>query len=499
MDNEPIPISGDPAAARPRLRIPTVAIDDVVLERLRGACALVSVEAPDLTDAGRDWWPLAMIWATQGAVPARPAAVVRPSSHGEVAEVLAICNEARIPVTAAGGRSGVCGAAVPIAGGVALDTRELSGIRDVDVTSLVVDVGAGTIGAEVETVLRSDWTLTVGHRPQSVAISTVGGWLACRSAGQYSTRYGKIEDIVVGLDVVTADGRTIHTGGQPRQATGPDLTGLFVGSEGTLGVITGARLRAHRAPSAERRVAFGFASFAEGLGACRRILQRGATPAVLRLYDALEGNGNFGTGDLHPLLVLDEGDPVVVDATIDVVTTECADATALDEGVVGHWVEHRDDVSGLAELISTGFVVDTMEVAGPWSTLERIHRDVTSAISAVDATLIVSTHQSHAYTDGACLYFTFVGQPGADSKDDYYRTVWDAGSLATLTAGGALSHHHGIGLNRARFMDDALGDAMSVLGALKNSLDPNGILNPGKLGFVNPFGGRGWPTEVDEA
>ena len=157
-------------------------------------------------------------------------------------------------------------------------------------------------------------------------LSTVGGWLACRGAGQYSTRYGKIEDIVVGLDVALADGRTITTGGAPRAATGPDLTQLFVGSEGTLGVITGARLRLHPAPPAERRAAFGFASFADGLDACRRILHRGATPAVLRLYDTVEGERNFQTGEHHPLLVLDEGDAALVDAVMAIVKEECAGA-----------------------------------------------------------------------------------------------------------------------------------------------------------------------------
>ena len=133
-----------------------------------------------------------------------------------------------------------------------------------------------------------------------MTLSTVGGWLACRGAGQLSTRYGKIEDIVVGLDVVLADGTLIHTGGNPREAAGPDLNQVFVGSEGTLGVIVGARLRAHPPPPHERRAAYAFASFEDGLDACRRILRRGATPAVLRLYDAIEGERNFSTGDVAP-------------------------------------------------------------------------------------------------------------------------------------------------------------------------------------------------------
>ena len=153
-----------------------------------------------------------------------------------------------MPLTAAGGRSGVCGSSVPLFGGVVLDLTAMSGIVGVDDTSLVVDVLPGTFGDLFEAQLQADHGLTVGHWPQSMTLATVGGWLACRGAGQYSTRYGKIEDIVVGLDVVLADGSLIHTGGQPRQAVGPDLTQLFVGSEGTLGIIVGARLKAHPRP-----------------------------------------------------------------------------------------------------------------------------------------------------------------------------------------------------------------------------------------------------------
>src|SRR6185369_17900344 len=249
-----------------------------------------------------------------------------PRSADEVAAVLAVCNADLVPVTAAGGRSGVCGASVPIHGGVVLDLCALSGIVDVDDDSLVLDVLPGTFGEPLEADLRRDHGVTLGHWPQSVAISTVGGWLACRGAGQLSTRYGKIEDMVVGLDVALADGRRVTTGGAPRAAAGPDLTQLFVGSEGTLGVITGARLRLHPAPTAERRDAWGFPSFEAGLDACRRILRRGATPAVLRLYDAIEGERGFQTGEVHPLLVLDEGDAGLVDAVMAVVRDECAEA-----------------------------------------------------------------------------------------------------------------------------------------------------------------------------
>jgi alkyldihydroxyacetonephosphate synthase len=342
--------------------------------------------------------------------------------------------------------------------------------------------------------LRAEHSVTGGHWPQSIALSTVGGWIACRGAGQYSTRYGKIEDLVVGLDVTLADGTSITTGGSPRAAVGPDLTQIFVGSEGTLGVITGARLRVHPLPASERRAAYGFATFADALDAMRRTVQRGATPAVFRLYDATEAQRSYETGDRNLLLVLDEGDDAIVDGTMRVVADECRGAEPLDERLVDRWLEHRNDVSALEALIGRGYVVDTMEIAAPWSRLADIYERTTKAVAAVEHALVCSAHQSHSYPDGACLYFTFAGQPPPDERDRFYTAAWDAGTRAVLAGGGALSHHHGVGLNRARFVRDALGDAFDVLATLKRSLDPNGILNPGKLGLPSPFGEAGWPA-----
>lgn len=492
----PIAFPGDASEVTARLDVECVPVDDALLRRLHAACASVTTDAAVLVEASRDWWPLAMIWALHGEVAALAGAVAAPTSAAEVSAVLRVCNEARVPVTATAGRSGVCGASVPVHGGVVLDLCGLNGIVDIDTNSMVIDVRSGTFGDVLEDELRSSSGVTVGHWPQSIDLSTVGGWLACRSAGQYSTRYGKIEDIVVGLDVVLADGRTITTGGAPRAAVGPDLTQLFVGSEGTLGIITGARLRVHPTPGAEWRGAYGFPSFEAGLDACRRILRRGATPAVLRLYDAIEGQRNFQTGDgVHPLLVLDEGDPHVIDAVMSVVREECDRARDLDgNGLLARWLEHRNDVSALEALISRGYVVDTIEIAARWRDLAGIYTAATEAISAVEHTMVVSAHQSHSYTDGACLYFTFAGQPPAAGREAYYRAAWDAGTSAVLARGGALSHHHGVGLNRARFVREALGGAFDVLAAAKQSLDPNGILNPGKLGLPSPFGrAPAWP------
>jgi alkyldihydroxyacetonephosphate synthase len=490
----PIALAGGPAAATARTPTRSVPVPDTIVERLTSACAAVSTDAAALGEASRDWWPLAMTWALEGQVGGLASVIARPSDAAEVASVLAICNEASIPVTAAAGRSGVCGASVPVHGGVVLDLCDLRGLTAVDDLSLLVDVLPGTFGDHLEHELRNEHGLTLGHWPQSVALSTVGGWIACRGAGQLSTRYGKIEDMVVGLDVVLADGSLIHTGGNARAAVGPDLNQVFVGSEGTLGIIVGARLRAHPAPRHERRAAYGFASFAEGLDACRRVLRRGGTPAVLRLYDTIEGQRNFETGDdLHPLLVLDEGDPALVDCTMELIAEECEAARRLDDALVERWMGHRNDVAALEKLITGGLVVDTMEVTGPWSRLPAIYEAALAAIRSVEGTLAASAHQSHAYVDGACLYFTFAGKVAPEAKDDFYRAAWDAGTRAVLAHGGSLSHHHGIGLNRARFVREALGDAFTTLSALKQALDPAGILNPGKLGLASPFGEVAWP------
>ncbi|HEY3143417.1 MAG TPA: FAD-binding oxidoreductase [Acidimicrobiales bacterium] len=484
----PIEIANGPDKATARLGAQSVEVPDGVLERLRQACASVEVDSAVRAESSRDWWPLAMSWATEGQVAGLAEAVVRPSSTDQVAAVLAICNEARVPVTAAAGRSGVCGGSVPLHGGVVLDLCDLAGIVDVDATSLVLDVAPGTFGDHLEAELRAEHDVTLGHWPQSIALSTVGGWLACRSAGQLSTRYGKIEDMVLGLDVALADGRLIHTGGAPHAATGPDLTQLFVGSEGTLGVICGARLRLHPAPRAERRGAWLVDSFEAGLDALRQIVQRGATPAALRLYDPDEADRTYQTGTAALILVLDEGDPALVDGTMAVVADVLADAEVSSDDHVEHWMARRNEVSALEALISKGYVVDTMEVSATWSALPHIYRAAIDALMSVEGTIAATAHQSHSYTSGGCLYFTFAGQVDPSQRDEYYRRLWDAGQRAVLASGGALSHHHGVGLNRARFMSEALGGAFEVLVAAKQALDPRGILNPGKLGLPSPWG-----------
>ena len=484
-----------------RLTSTSVEVPQEALAALASICETIESDTDDAADdavaeASRDWWPLALHWALAGQVPQLAEVVVRPTSTDEVVRVVQVCNHARLPLTVTGGRSGVCGAAAPVFGGVVLDATALRGVISVDAVSGIVEVLPGTFGPDLEDELRSTHGLSVGHFPQSFDLATVGGWVASRGAGQYSTRYGKIEDMVVGLEAVLADGTVIRTGGAPAAAAGPDLTQLLVGSEGTLAVITRVWLRTHPVPTHERRAAYAFGSFADGIEACRRVLQAGATPAVLRLYDAVESQrGQGGDGTQCMLLVLDEGHGELVDATMSIVehAATTAGAQPMPDALVDAWMGHRNDTSALQGLTRKGFVVDTMEIAAPWSRLDQLFDEVRAALMAVPHARAATCHLSHSYSDGACLYFTFAATPPADEVESTYVALWDAGQRAVLAGGGNLSHHHGVGLNRGRFMAEALGPAHGVLAAIKATLDPNGIMNPGKLGLPTPFGEVAWP------
>jgi alkyldihydroxyacetonephosphate synthase len=496
------PIDAEPSAVTERLAGGGGELDESVVSALTDAGVEVSTLVADRNDSGRDWWPLAIGWAARGQVPARPAAVARPADVAGVSAVLRAAQAGRIPVTPMAGRSGVCGGAVPVFGGIALDLTGLHGLVDLDEDSLLADVAAGTFGPDLEEALRATGSgYTLGHWPQSMDISTVGGWLACRGAGQYSTRYGKIEDMVLGLEVVLADGRVIHTeGAGPRAATGPNLTQLFVGSEGTLGVITSGRLRVHPVPTDSARRAYAFADLAAGLEACRLMLRRGATPAVLRLYDEAESRRNFDRAGTCVLIVFDEADTLLLNATMALVDEECAGAARLDDALVDRWLAERNDTSALAPLWRAGIVVDTVEVAARWSVLPALCDDVRAALREITGTIAASVHESHAYPDGACVYFTFAGRRPEEAEldvaawpEDYYRRAWDTVMAVTRRHHAAISHHHGIGLNRGRHLAEALGPSFDVLVSVKQALDPVGILNPGKLGLPGPFGNAPWP------
>ncbi|CAB3838759.1 FAD-binding oxidoreductase [Achromobacter ruhlandii] len=475
--------------SEPGLQRDPVSVPAAQVEALRAAADEVLTASADAVAWTRDWWAGSMMTETAGR-PATPhAVIVKVSRVDQVQAVMRIAHAASLPVTVSAGRSNVTGAALPLRGGIVLDVCQLNRFVGIDRESQIVEVEAGMFGDVFEQTLQRDHGLTMGHWPSSFGISTVGGWVACRGAGQLSTRYGKIEDMVFGMDVVLADGSLITVGGYSRAAVGPDLLQLFIGSEGTLGVVVRVRLKLHRLPDYGRAIAYGFETFAAGLLACRQIMQRGANPAALRLYDALESGVQFGQPDLNVLLVADEGPRPMVDAVMDISDEVCRESgVALDgETVFERWLDTRYLTGKSAEGFKRGpgFVADTLEMAGRWSDLPAIYDEVVAAVNAVPGTLAGSAHQSHAYVDGACLYFSLRGEVAVEDRAQWYRRAWDAANAVLIKYNAALSHHHGVGLLRSPYMRESLGPAFAVLLAVKQALDPGNLLNPGKLGLTD--------------
>ncbi|MNX44286.1 putative FAD-linked oxidoreductase [compost metagenome] len=473
--------------SEPGLQRDPVRVPQAMVEALRRVSDEVLTDVANVVAWTRDWWAGSMMTETAGKPATPQAVIVKASTVEQVQAVMRIANEGGIPVTVSAGRSNVTGAALPVRGGIVLDVCQLNRLIGVDRESQIVEVEAGMFGDIFEQTIQGEYGLTMGHWPSSFGISTVGGWVACRGAGQLSTRYGKIEDMVFGMDVVLADGSLITVGGYSRAALGADLQQVFIGSEGTLGVIVRVRLKLHRLPDYGRAIAYGFKTFAIGLDACREIMQRGANPAALRLYDELESGVQFNRPDLNVLLVADEGARQMVDAVMEISEGVCEElGEKLDgDAVLERWLETRYLTGKSAEGFkrSPGFVADTLEMAGRWSDLAAIYTEVVNAVNAVPGTLAGSAHQSHAYVDGACLYFSLRGEVEVDRRAQWYRQAWDAANAVLIKYNAALSHHHGVGLLRAPYMQESLGSAFPVLQSIKRTLDPQNILNPGKLGL----------------
>lgn len=469
------------------MQVDPVAISEATFDRLRVIADEVLMSEADVITWTRDWWAGSMIAETQGAPATSKGVIVRVSTVEQIQDVMRLASESAIPVTVSAGRSNVTGAALPLRGGIVLDVCELNKFIDFDPQSQIVEVEAGMFGDVFEQIIQKEHGMTMGHWPSSFGISTVGGWVACRGAGQLSTRYGKIEDMVFGMDVVLADGRLITVGGYARSAIGPDLQQMFIGSEGTLGVIVRVRLKLHRLPDYGRAIAWGFSSFASGLEACREILQHGANPAALRLYDNLESGVQFGLPETNVLLIADEGEPEMVDAVLAISKRVCKQSgEELDgEAIFERWLDTRYLTGKSAEGFkkSPGLVADTLEMVGRWRDLSAVYDDVVAAINAVPGTLAGSAHQSHAYVDSACLYFSLRGDVAVEQRGAWYRAAWDAANAVLIEHNTSLSHHHGVGLLRSPYMQASLGESLSVLADIKKALDPQNILNPGKLGL----------------
>jgi len=445
----------------------------------------ISTDEVVLAEHARDWWMRSLLRSRQGD-PRRPAAVIRPFTSGDVARVLAWASTARVGVVPFGLGSGVCGGIAPERTQVVMDLGRMKRILALNEDTLTVVVQPGMRGSEFEDALRARG-YTMGHFPQSIALSSVGGWCATRAAGQYSTRYGNIEDMLVGCEVALADGQLIRLHAHPRSSTGPELRELFLGSEGTLGVFTELTFRIRPVPETDAAAAFVLPSVRVGMELLRRVLRAGWRPAVTRLYDATEAGRHFRTAAQGSpmLLFLSDGPRGLVDVEIAAVKTVAAElgATHVGEDPVRSWLEHRNDVPTFDSLLEQGLVADTIEVACGWDVLPELYERVVAAAANVEGLLLMSGHVSHCYVDGANIYFTFVGAHGGnyDKALAIYDAAWDTTMRTTHEIGGTIAHHHGIGRVRKQWLKTELGDAHDVLARIKKALDPAGVLNPGVL------------------
>jgi alkyldihydroxyacetonephosphate synthase len=446
----------------------------------------VDWSAAALLEHAHDSWPLALLRLRQGRLSTHPACVVQPLDTGQVAAVLRYAHQRKIAVVPYGGGSGVCGGVLPPAGAIVVDLRRMDQLLELNETALQVRVQAGMYGHHFEAALQARG-YSAGHWPQSVGVSTVGGWIATRAAGQFSTRYGSIEDLLLGLEAVLADGRVVRVKSTPRRAAGPDPRHLFLGAEGTAGIVTEATLKLFPLPESRRLLSFALPDFDAGLETIRDIMRAGWRPPVLRLYDANESGRHFGQwqqDDRCLLLVVSEGPraltAVEAEACHDLGTRH--DGEGLGEAPVQHWLKERNNVPSLMSFIERGFVLDTIEVAAEWDRIHALYAEVTAAVRAVHDVVVVSGHSSHSYPQGTNIYFTFVARPSDPVEAEAtYLACWRAAMEATLRVGGTIAHHHGIGRARLPWMAAEHGAALDLLRAVKRALDPHGIMNPGVL------------------
>lgn len=483
----------------------------------------VSSSVADRVAYARDLWPRHHFAVRSGdPAPHPPAIVLWPSNAEEVAAIVRYAADRRLPLVPFGAGSGVCGGISPSPEAIVVDLKAMRAIGEVDEQTLGVRLEAGVIGQHLEDRLNAAG-FTMGHYPSSISCSTVGGWIATRSAGQCSGRYGKIEDMVLSLGAVDGRGRLLRGElGGANEALIP----LLVGSEGIASIITDATMRV--APLAPRTfAAFRFADVPEGLEAIREIYQRDLRPAVARLYDPFDtfmasrgksrpkapppaSSYRFASSRSTRFLVRLLGRPRLLNELVDRMPSRffggallvliweaeqriaCAErelaasicrrygGVDLGESPARQWLVHRHSVSyRQSPIVVGGGFVDTMEVAAPWSRLLPMYERVRKALRPH---VFVMAHFSHAYADGASIYFTFAGarRPDTDAAALYDR-AWREALGAVEEARGTISHHHGVGRSKAAAMRREQGAALEVVGALAHALDPAAILNPGNL------------------
>lgn len=459
--------------------------------------------------AGKGYTDLLRLRA--GAPEAAPDAVVLPADDEEVAAVLRSCAREGVAVVPFGGGTSVVGGVAPLRGRhhavIALDLRRLAGVLEVDRESLTARVGAGTRGPALEAELAAHG-LTLGHFPQSFEYVTVGGCAATRSAGQASTGYGRMDELVRGLRFRAPSG-DLALAALPASGAGPSLRELVVGSEGVLGVITELALGVRPRPAVTLYEGMFFEDFEAGSQALRVIVQERRAPEVARLSDeeetrvslALANQGGLknlaGRGYLRArgyaggcLAVLGwEGDAEDVDRrrldTLDLLKR--SGGLALGAAPGRAWAAGRFAAPYLRdELMERGVMVETVETAAQWSGLRELRAAIAGALRETlterGTPPLVLCHISHLYESGASLYFTFLARQEDGREVEQWAAAKAAASEAIVANGATITHHHAVGRDHAPYLGRELGGSgVDLLRAIKSRLDPTGVMNPGKL------------------
>ncbi|MEW1861133.1 FAD-binding oxidoreductase [Streptomyces sp. NPDC088194] len=446
----------------------------------------ISTDPAALAATSHDTWPVATKWNRQDKHPYQAQAVVRAATEQDVVTVLRAAGATGTPVTTRALGSSVTGQPLPTRGGVVLDVSGLVGPPVVDEIDMTVTVPAGNNGGELEDALNAaGWTMRFS--PQSLYRSSVGGWLATLATGQFSSRYGGVEDLVVGYRVVLATGEAVELKASPRAAMGPDLRQLFLGSEGTLGVVTRVTCKIVPLPKERLLQTFRLPDLAAGLDVMRGQAALGLKPFLLRLYDVDEAR--HALDDEHidrPVLFAGtEGEPAVAAAELEVLTglATARGADLLGPEPAAAWMARRFDFSTVERQLDTpGGFAETIEVAHTWRHVLELHAALKEALKPFADEVLA--HFSHVYTQGTSMYLILLGHaPDDAAATERLETIWATAMEVCLQHGAELSHHHGGGLARSPYSRRSLGSAHLVLRKLKHALDPDALLNPGKLGL----------------
>jgi alkyldihydroxyacetonephosphate synthase len=439
-----------------------------------------------------DYYWVPELWHDRGNIPTPPDFIVCPGTSQEVAEVLKIANNYNIPVTPWGGGSGSQGGALPMYGGIVLDMKRMNKVLEIDPLAMTVTAEVGINTQHLEWAVEKAGYSTM-HFPASIACATLGGFIAHRGTGVLSTKYGKMEDMIMSLEIVTPTGEIINTLSVPRHASGPDLTQLFLGSEGTLGVVTKATMKIHPIPECRKFHAFLFKTMHEAMTAGAKIMTSRLRPCVIRLYDEPE------TAKLiKKVLDIDkqgaylvfgfDGYEKMVDLEMEQAAAICMEQNPEDLGFeMGQtWWDNRYKFFYPPYMFQMPQAFGTLDTVATFSKIENVYWAMKNTVNENFPQAAFIGHFSHWYEWGCMLYARFIiDNPPEDPHEAValYNKIWDMAIRAAIKEGGVINEHHGVGLKLGRIMKDLYGPAFKVLQDMKQVLDPNNIMNPGKMGF----------------